>query len=182
MLRVDDRALEALAALELGREALVVAVVAAAHEQEAAREPDRLLRVGAQRLDRPSRVLGRPLGPDDPMVEADPPVDPVLPRGLADVVEDRRAVGDRLRVWPRPEAVAERVHIGVRAHAGITEQVPGAAERLAGLEDRPALAGAPRLEVIAGGDPGEAGADHEHIEMLDVIHRCKGYTSVSCGV
>src|SRR3712207_8761366 len=50
-----------------------------------------------------------------------------------------RRVGDRLLVPPRLELVAERVQVGVRPDAGVAEQVPGAARRLAGLQDREAL-------------------------------------------
>jgi hypothetical protein len=86
---------------------------------------------------------------------------------LADVVQDGRAVGDRLGVLPRPEAVAQRVHVGVRAHAGIAEQIPGAAARLAAFEDGVALARAAILQVPGGADAGEAGADDQDIEVLD---------------
>src|SRR3546814_19945298 len=41
------------------------------------------------------------------------PIDPVLARGLADIVEDRRPVGDRLRLGPRFEGIAQRVHIRI---------------------------------------------------------------------
>ena len=60
--------------------------------------------------------------------------------GLADVREDRRAVGDRLVARPRPEREAERVHVRVGADARIAEQVPRAADALARLEDRVASA------------------------------------------
>jgi hypothetical protein len=53
-----------------------------------------------------------------------------------DVVADRGAVGDRLAFGPGLERVAERVHVGVRAHARIAEQVPGAADRRARFQDR----------------------------------------------
>ena len=83
---------------ELRRVALVVAVVAAADEEEAAGERHRLARVGALRLDRPARLLARPLGArrrggGSGSWRSMPPSRAVV----AHVVEDRLAVGDRLR-------------------------------------------------------------------------------------
>ena len=49
---------------------------------------------------------------------------------------------------------------------GIAEQVPGAADRVARLEDRVALARALGLQVVGGADPGEAGADDQDVEVL----------------
>ena len=50
---------------------------------------------------------------------------------------------------------------------GIAEEVPGAADRLARLEDRVALAGAALLQVVGGADAGEAGADDQHVDMFE---------------
>ena len=100
------------------------------------------------------------------MAIADLLLDPVLARGLAHVGEDRGPVGDRLLRRPRFEAVAERVHVGVRADPRVAEEVPGAAEVLARLEDRVAAARAALLQVPGGADPREAGADDQHVEMF----------------
>src|SRR4029077_10412354 len=127
------------------REALVVAVVAGAAVEEVAGQLDRLASLlGATR---PQRLLARRLGGEDLVAEADVVFDPVLARGLANVVADLLAGGDRVFVAPRLERVAKRVHVGVRADAGVAEEVPGAADRLAGLEDRVALAGGVALQV-----------------------------------
>ena len=93
-------------------------------------------------------------------------VDAALAGGVADVAQDRGAVGDRLRLGPRPEAVAERVHVGVGADPGVAEEVPGAADPLARLEDRVALAGTALLQVMGGADAREPGADDQHVDML----------------
>ena len=50
---------------------------------------------------------------DDAMAVADAAVDAVVARDLADVVQDRRTVGDGLGVLPWAEPVAERVHVGI---------------------------------------------------------------------
>src|SRR3546814_7787585 len=52
------------------------------------------------------------------------PIDPVLARGLADIVEDRRPVGDRLRLGPRFEGIAQRVHIRIGSDTRIPKQIP----------------------------------------------------------
>src|SRR5205807_913424 len=77
---VDDAALEAPGAGELRSEALVVAVIAAAHQDEVRSQVDPLPGLGAQRLDGPPLFLGRPPHAFDTVVEADLAVDPVLPR------------------------------------------------------------------------------------------------------
>ncbi len=100
------------------------------------------------------------------MVEADFPVDAVLGRGLADIVQDLRSVGDRLRLGPWLERIAQREHVAVGADAGIAEQVPGAADAVAALEDGKALARTFVLQVISRADAGQPGADDQHVEMF----------------
>src|SRR5581483_673534 len=100
------------------------------------------------------------------MMVANLAVDAVLGRGLAHVVEDAWAVGDRLRLGPRLEGIAEREHVRVGADAGIAEQVPGAADGVAAFEDDEILRRTFGLQVIAGGDAGQAGADDHHVEMF----------------
>ena len=85
---------------------------------------------------------------DDAVAEADR-VDrcrtPAPSRGCSSRIDGPSAID--LAVVPRPERVAERVHVGVRADPRVAEQVPGAADRVARLEDRVALVRA----VAAGG-------------------------------
>src|SRR5688572_15522755 len=100
------------------------------------------------------------------MSEADLLIDAVRRRGLPQILEDRRPVGDRLRLRPRLERVAERVHVGVGADAGIAEQVPGAAEVRAAFEDGVGPVRAALLQVAAGADAGNSGTDDEDVEVL----------------
>ena len=100
------------------------------------------------------------------MVEADLAVDAVLGGGLTHIVQNVRPVGDRLRLGPRLERIAEREHVGIGADAGIAEQVPGAADAVAPLEDRVAFAGAFLLQMIARADAGQPGSDDQDVEML----------------
>ena len=168
-LRVHDGALEPVHAGEVGLVAVVVAVVAAAREHEAAGELDGLAGVGALGGDVPAGLLGGPVGPHDAVVEPDVLVDAGLGGGVLDVLQDRLAVGDRLLAVPRTERVAEREHVGVGADAGVAEQVPRAADGVAGLEDGVAGPRALGLHVVAGADAGQAGADDEDVEVLHVL-------------
>lgn len=105
------------------------------------------------------------------MPEADVPLDVVLAGRLLDVAQDRRRIGDRTILEPGLERVAERVQVRVRAHAGIAEQIPGAAERVACLEDQVALFGLPAGQVGGGSDPGDPGADDQDVDVLGLHAR-----------
>src|SRR6478672_2496636 len=144
--------------------AFVVAVVAGADVEKARAPSHRRAVVDALAVHRPQGVGARPLGAPDDVAEPDPADDAGLLGRGADVAKDRRPVGDRLRVGPRPEAIAERVHVGIGAHAGVAEQIPGAADRRALLDDRETLAGTTVLEVMRGADAREAGADDQDVE------------------
>jgi hypothetical protein len=100
------------------------------------------------------------------VVEADRLLDAVLASGVDDVAADRGPVGDRLRVGPRPEGVAEGEHVGVRPDARVAEQVPGAADRVPRLEDGEALVGALLAQVAGGTDTGETGPHDEDVEVF----------------
>ncbi len=123
--------------------------------------------VAALRLHRPARLGGGELGAHDAVVKADLLLDAVVGGGLLDVVEDRGSVGDRLVSVPGAEGVAEGVHVGVRADAGVAEEVPGPADAIAGLEDRVGLAGAVGLQVAAGADAGQSGPDDQHVNVFE---------------
>ncbi|PHK11687.1 hypothetical protein VF09_06710 [Nostoc linckia z9] len=170
MLRVDDRTPEALAAGELGRIAFLVAIIAAAHEEEVAAEEQLLLLRPALHLDLPGRCLGRPGRTLHPVLVADMLVDAVIPGGLPQILLDRGAVSDGLGFLPGAEGEAQRVHVRIRSDAGIAEQVPGAAQIVAPFQDHIAFAGAQSLQVIAGIDPGNSCANHQHVDSF-CLHR-----------
>src|SRR5207302_3635277 len=115
-LRMHDAAGEISRAGEFRRVARFVAVVAGAHEQEIAGEAHDLRDTRACRafgFHGPACVRRRPGGALDAMTKANLVVDAVLGRGLADVVQDPRPVGDRLRLGPWLERIAEREHVAV---------------------------------------------------------------------
>ena len=183
LLRMDDRAGEALGAFERGRVTVVVAVVAAAREQEAGGQLDALARVSTFSGDVPAGVGRRPVGGHDAMPEADVVVDALGGGGVLDVLQDRRAVDDRLLAAPRAERIAEGEHVRVRAHAGVAEQIPRAADGLPRLEDGVARPRAFILDVVAGADAGETGADDEDVEMLHgSFDQAAAVTSLSLSV
>src|SRR5919204_1223279 len=108
------------------------------------------------------------------MVEADALIDTVLPRGLADVRQDRCAVDDRLRPRPRTERVAEREHVGVRADAREPKQIPRPPDCSSRLEDREALLRAVLLQPTCGADTGDTGT---YDQDVDVFARRHGSTA-----
>src|SRR5262249_23703917 len=112
----------------------------------------------------------RPLGAHHPVIETDLLPHAVLGGGLVDVAQDRRPVGDRLRLAPRLEGVPERVHVRVPAHARVAEQGPRPAQALASLEDRETPRRAARLQVAGGADTRETGADDQHVQVLGALH------------
>src|ERR1019366_2811708 len=100
------------------------------------------------------------------MVETDLLVDAVIGGGLADVIQNPRSVGDRLRLGPWLERVAQREHVAVGADAGIAEQIPGAADAVAALVDGEGLAGTFLPQGITRADAGQSGADDQPVEMF----------------
>ena len=158
-LRVDDLALELGLTLPRGPVALAVIVITAAHVEEAAGEG------GLVGGDRPARGLAVPRGVCHLVAEADVLVDAMLGRGFADVAADRRAVGDGLGRFPRLEAIAQRVHVGIRADAGITEQIPGAADGVAAFQDGIGFVRAILLQMNRRANARQAGANNQNVEI-----------------
>ncbi len=166
VLGMNHRALEALAAGEGRAVALVVAVVAGASVQEAAAQPRPLAAVGVFDLHRPASLGARPLGAHGALPEANARLDPVLAGRRADVLEDRRAADQRGVLLPRAERVGEREHVRVRAHAGVAEEIPRAAERVARLDDREGPPGKAPAQVTGRADPREARSHDQDVHVL----------------
>ena len=166
VLRVHDLAAEGLPALEVRGESLVVAVVAARRKQPAGADRGALAGVGALDVDVPAGVGARPVRAENLVVEPDVAVDAVLGDRLAEVRQDLVGAGDRVLVLPRLELVAEGVKVGVRADAGVGEQIPGAARRAAGLQDRVRLVRLLLLQVVGRADAGNACADDQHVDVI----------------
>ncbi|SIM14672.1 Uncharacterised protein [Mycobacteroides abscessus subsp. abscessus] len=164
VLRVDHLSGEILDALELGREALVVAVVTRAAQQELSGEFDRLTRM--LDLQRPQPTLGGPLGADDLVAESDLFRHTELTRSLGHVLPDGGAVGDALGARPGPEVVAEREHVRIRAHTRVAEQIPGAADALARLQHHELLARQLTGDTARHADTRDPGAHDDNVDMF----------------
>src|SRR4051812_19940110 len=167
---MHDPSAEIVAAREFRRVARFVFVISRAHEQEIAGEAhdfrSALAVATALGLNGPARLVRGPRRPLDAVVEVNFLIDSVFGGGLAHIVQDPRPVGDRLWLGPWLERITQREHVAVGADAGIPEQVPGAANAVAALQERKALARTFLLQVISRADPGEPGADDQYVDML----------------
>ena len=168
LLRMHDASLERIDTRKFGRIPGRIVVVAAAHEHEAAAITYGFRRAAALDVDGPRRIRTRPRGTDDAVIEAHLPVDAVFGGRVADIVQNRWPIGDRLRRCPRPERIAERVHVGIRPDARVTKQIPRTTDAVARLENDIRLRGAVRLKVIAGADSGDTGADDQNVNTFFV--------------
>ena len=101
------------------------------------------------------------------MVVADHLVDFVFRGGFVNVAEDGGAIGHSLVVTPGAKTIAERVHIGVGAHAWITKQIPGPTHRLASFEDHKTLARALAPEMAR---PTNSRQPRPHNDDIKVLH------------
>src|SRR2546426_8013169 len=90
----------------------------------------------------------------------------MLSRRLAKILENRPPVGDGFGTFPGLEGVSQGVHVGVRANAGIAEEVPGTADVVSRLEDGVRPTGTARLQVIARADAGNPGTGDEHVKVF----------------
>jgi len=90
----------------------------------------------------------------------------VLGGSLAYVTQYRRTVCHRLVVAPRPEAIAERVHVGIGAHAGIAKQIPCATHPLAAFEYDETLRRTLHLQMAGSANTRQPGAHDYHVEVF----------------
>ena len=118
-LRVHPLSVERSFALKLRLVALVIAVVASAHDEETtAITAHATGRVDSQL---PLAALTTPICRHEFLTKANTLTNPILVCSLIHIAEDRRAVGDTLLCLPRLEVVTERMHVAVRANAGIAK-------------------------------------------------------------
>src|SRR5688572_21520498 len=110
---MDDRSAKAVDTRPLWSVAAVVIVVPGAEVEELAGELDQRFVGSGLDIDRPTRLLRRPLRALHAMVVTNRFIYPVLSRRLANVTEYGRPIGHRLVIAPRPKAIAQRIHIGV---------------------------------------------------------------------
>ena len=112
VLRVHHAAGKALDAGKVGRVAGVIAVVAAAHQQEIAAQGEDLA-AGALDLHRPQRIGGGPVGTLHAVAKANALVHAVFGRGVAQVLQDGRAICNGLLAHPGFEGITQGVHVRI---------------------------------------------------------------------
>ena len=172
-LRVHDLTGEVVLAGEVDDVPRRVGEVAGGQVDEAGRVPHQAVPGAAD--DGPAAVGRAPLEPLDALAEVDALGDPVVVGGGPHVVADLLPRGDRRRPAPRPEREAQGVHVGVGADAGVAEQVPRAADRVARLEHGPHDVGAVLRQPAGDVDPRDAGPDDEDVD----VERRRGGTSAA---
>ncbi len=156
-LRMDHLAAKA-ASVEAGIVRLVVIVIARTEI-----EPVRTQRLAARERDRPARAVDFEIGRYDLASAAYMVANAAFVDDPVEVVEDRRTVGDRFLMRPRLEYEAQRVHVAVRAHAGIAEQIPRPAELVAPFEQGVGTLGAHHFQMRGHADARYASADDQHV-------------------
>src|SRR4029078_5961008 len=104
------------------------------------------------------------------MIEANFLVDAVDLCSLPNGFQDRRPVCYCFRAWPRAGLVAEGVHVRVRSHAWIGEEIPRSGDCTPAFEDGVRLLWTLCLEIVSRADSGEACSDNKNVDMV-VLHR-----------
>ena len=150
----------------MGTVSSVVAVIAGAAMQEAALVLA-FLAPGEPSRYTPPLGLAAPFHANDPAAVSYPFVDAVFFCGIANVLQDIGAVGNRLVARKWLKAIAERVHVRVAPDSRISKKIPGAARCLPALQDDHGLARAISTEPARGADAGQASADDHDVEIFD---------------
>jgi hypothetical protein len=146
---VHHTARKALDTGPLRRVAMVVVIVSGTHKEEGAGKLTHVFFLTLRRcvadLKGPSRLGRGPGGPPYSVVKPDLLVNTVDRRGPLDVLQNRGPVGDGFGIGPGPKGVPKCEHVGIRAYAGVPEQIPGAAYRAPTFKNRITLGGTARL-------------------------------------
>src|SRR5215212_5018291 len=100
------------------------------------------------------------------MVVADRFINAILGRGLANVIENGGPASHGFGFTPGAKAIAECVHVGVRADTGISKQIPGAADCFAPFEDDETLLRALSLHMAGAANARQSGSYHYHVNVL----------------
>src|ERR1700761_3815038 len=167
MLRMHNGAAELVDAWELRGVTLVIVVVAGPEEHE----PAAVHLFGALLIGRDRPGVGRriPVRRANVAVEPDVTVDAVLVCGGGQVLADMRAVGHAFRPRPRLPREAQREDGAVGADTRIAEQVPGAADLIAPLQDDVAGPRVALADAVGRAQAREAGADDDDVEVSAVL-------------
>ena len=97
--------------------------------------------------------------------------DAALIHNPVEIFEDGGRIGNRLFMLPWLEIEAKRMHVAVRADAGITEQIPRPAQILAHFYNGIGKIGALQLHMRCHPDAGNAGSDDQNVMVRrDRLH------------
>jgi hypothetical protein len=143
--------------------AIFITVVPAAKIQKSGFENDGIFSVCALGCHGPARLFGRPGGPRDRMSVVDVCCDAVFVRRVLDVLANGFAICNRFVIDPWFKGIAQRVHVGVGANAGVLEQIPGAAYGFAGFQNAPTGLGAMHLQMPGRANARKTSTHNEHI-------------------
>ena len=166
VLRVHHLAFEVFLAGEIRLVALIVVVVTSAAHQETGRVGLRLAGFFVLRRQLPAFFLTGPVRCLYRHTVADVPFHIVFPGGVGHVLLDRSTIGQHLATGPGPEVVAKGEHVGIGANAGVTEQIPGTAQRLSALQNGEALAGTFPFQMAGHANAGNPGANDQDVIVL----------------
>src|SRR5215510_11955794 len=100
------------------------------------------------------------------MVVTDRLVYVVLSGCLTDITQDRRTICHRFVVTPWPEAVTERVHVGIGAHARVAKEIPGAAHPLAPFEYDETLCRTLHLQMTGSAHTRQPRSHDYHVDVF----------------
>ena len=160
---MDELTLERVGARKVRHVAVVVVVVPGAGNQEPALELLVFAGRFVRRGHKPAAPRAVPVRAHRLETVVDVVLDAVFARRLSDVFANRRTIGQHLERVPGPELVSKAEHVGIGPNAGITEQIPGAAQPLPALDNRKAHARALLGHVASHADTGQAGPDDEYV-------------------
>ena len=103
------------------------------------------------------------------MAKANVLLDLVLSRGVVYVTSNGGTIRDCLGFAPGLKAVAQGVHIAIRADAWVPKQIPGTTDGVTPLQDGVTFARTPILQVNGGANPRQASANDKYIYMIHNI-------------
>ena len=151
--------------------AVFVVVVAATKKQEAAGKTHFACRLagGAQGGGNvPARLPSIPVGAGDAVAKPDVLVYAFVARSGVHIFANCRAGRKTGVALPGAEAIAQSKHVGIRAHARIPKQVPGAAYGLPVFKNHVAAVRAQGLEIVRCSNARESGANNHYVEEVGV--------------
>ena len=167
-LRVNHLALEVLKTCKVGLVTLGKAVITTAQIQKLRLLMD-LSAIRQVGRDAPASINARPCGACHPVAIGDVLCHAGFLRGFLDVVQDGGPIGHGLLAAPRFEAVAQGVHVRVRANAGVAEQIPGTTQLVAGFPDAPGFVRALHLQMTRSTNARQTRTNDQDIQHVQSI-------------